>query len=157
MSNDLVFALHEKIVHLIKMRSHLEYSRAKVRQWWRVDKNFDGWDDEQMESLAAFKARFSELQDHLASCMKMVARIEEQDTTVFTHVLNYMVKLYILESIEQWQETRALRNTATHDYSAAEETKALHFQNLLMHTDYLFDAMDALQRFVADFYPHNKS
>ncbi|MGZ8257386.1 MAG: hypothetical protein ACXWTX_06420 [Gallionella sp.] len=152
----MIEALHEKMAHLIKMRGHLEYSRTKIRAWWSVGKNFDEWSDEQLESLAAFKARFCELQDHLASCMKMIAKIENQETTVFTHVLNYMVKLYILDSIEQWQETRALRNTATHDYSASEETKAVHFHTLLAHTDYLLAAMDALQKFAANTYPKNK-
>lgn len=156
MSMDLIAALGEKMVHLDKMRQHLNYSYQQVKTWWSVAANFDGWNEEQLESLAAFKARFSELQDHIGSAMRLIAQIEEEDTRQFTYVLNYMSKLYIIDGVEQWLELRALRNAATHDYSASEATKAMHFHQLLQNTEYLFNVLNALSEFIKTAYPSLK-
>lgn len=155
MNNDLIKALREKIDQLQKMRRHLAYSHNKIMGWWQTDANFDGWSDDQLESLAAFKGRFAEFQDHLASAMKFIANIEGEDTRQFTYVLNYMVQLGILHGMDEWLAVRGLRNTATHDYSASEKTKALHFHSLLAHTHYLYDTLDRLERFAATAYPEN--
>ena len=153
MSLELIEALRERIAHLEKMRSHLAYSYEKVSAWWRVDQDFDTWDADRLESLAAFKVRFAELQDHLGSAMNLIAKIENENVDRFTYVLNYMVKLAILDSMEEWQAIRDLRNAATHDYSASEAEKALHFHRLLQNEDYLIQTFDSLKRFVAMAYP----
>lgn len=88
--------------------------------------------------------------------MRLIAEIEEEDTRLFTYVLNYMSKLYIIDGTEQWLELRALRNAATHDYSASEETKALHFQQLLQNTEYLFNVLSDLAKFIKTAYPSLK-
>jgi hypothetical protein len=152
-SLELIEALREKIDHLEKMRSHLAYSYDKVSAWWRVDHDFDAWDADRLESLAAFKVRFAELQDHLGSAMSLIAKIENENVDRFTYVLNYMVKLAILDSMEEWQAIRDLRNAATHDYSAPEAEKAVHFHRLLQNTDYLIQTLGGLKRFVATAYP----
>lgn len=141
------------MAQLQKMRRHLAYSHNKIMPWWRVDANFGGWSEAQLESLAAFKGRFAEFQDHLASAMKLIATIEEESTKQFTHVLNYMVELYILENAQEWMEVRDLRNAAIHDYSEPEEVKAVHFHRLLQKTDYLFETLDKLQHFATAAYP----
>lgn len=153
MSGELIAALHEKMRHLEKMRTHLMYSYNKISAWWKVDADFSGWNEEQLESLAAFKGRFAEFQDHLASVMRLIANIEGEDTRQFTYVLNYMVKLYLLEGIQEWREVRDLRNAATHDYSEPEEVKAVHFHRLLQKTHYLNETMEKLLRFVSTAYP----
>lgn len=149
MSNDLIMALREKLEQLKKMRRHLAYSHDKIIGWWRTDASFDEWNDDQLESLAAFKGRFAEFQDHLASAMKLIANIEGEDTRRFTYVLNYMVQLGVLYGMDEWLAVRGLRNIATHDYSESEATKALHFGNLLQRTRYLYDTLDNLERFAA--------
>ena len=153
MNQDLIDALREKINHLDKMQTHLEFSRSKIVDWWRVDQSFDSWSADRLESLAAFKARFAEMQDHLAAAMKLIATIEEQPTEAFTYVLNYMVKLYVLDSVDEWRDIRVLRNAAVHDYSASEEDKALHYHRLLQNTDFLFDVFAAVKKFAATAYP----
>lgn len=153
MNSELIGALREKLGQLQKIRRNLEYSHKKVEQWWRVDANFDDWDEGQLESLTAFKARFAELQDHLASAMKLIASIEGERTEVFTYVLNFMVQIYVLESVDEWHDVRDLRNAATHDYSDTEEVKAIHFHRLIQHTHYLFETLDKLERFVGTAYP----
>lgn len=153
MNTDLIKALRAKLQQLEKMRRHLTYSHDKIVAWWRVNANFDEWNEDQLESLAAFKGRFSEFQDHLASTMKLIALIEGEDTRQFTYVLNYMVKLYILDGADEWLKVRSLRNAATHDYTESEETKALHLHGLLAHTHYLYNTLDGLVRFTAAAYP----
>lgn len=153
MSLELIAALHEKLGHLEKMRARLDYSYSKIAEWWRVDRHFDDWEADRLESLAAFKSRFAEMQDHLASAMRLVAAIESENIDRFTYVLNYMVRLGILDSMEGWQEIRDLRNAAAHDYSASGQDKALHFHRLLQYSDYLMQTFETLKRFVATAYP----
>ncbi len=146
-------ALREQIMNLERMRLHLDYSRSKIARWWRADTEFDRLDEEKLESLAAFKARFAELQDHLGSAMRLVARIEGEDTDRFTYVLNYMTRLGVLDDMENWQAVRELRNAAAHDYAADDAVKIRHFDQLLQYTPYLFETLDRLKRFVAVAYP----
>ncbi|MDX8385228.1 MAG: hypothetical protein R8M11_01780 [Gallionella sp.] len=87
--------------------------------------------------------------------MKLIAKIEEEDTRQFTYVLNYMVQLHILDSMEEWQSVRGLRNDATHDYTETEEVKAKHFHNLLQHTHFLFATLDDIGQFARSAYPNN--
>ncbi len=155
MSLELIADLRDKLGLLEKMKNNLTYSCNKVSQWWRVDMPFDGWSDDKSESLAALKGRFAELQDHLASAMKLIALIEGEDTTRFTYVLNYMAQLGILDDMDEWLAIRDLRNAAAHDYSATEADKSLHFHRLLQNSDYLFQTLDSLKRFVATAYPIN--
>lgn len=153
MSAELIEALHEKLAQLQKMRRHLAYSHDKILSWWQLDAGFEGWNEDQLESLAAFKGRFAEFQDHLASAMKLIATIEEEDTRRFTYVLNYMVQLGVLDNMDEWTTVRSLRNAATHDYSESEGTKAKHFHSLLQHAHYLYETLDSLVRFATTAYP----
>jgi len=146
-------ALRDKLNQLQKMRRHLAYSHDKVAAWWRVDADFDGWNEDQLESLTAFKGRFAEFQDHVAAAMKLIANIEGEDARPFTYVLNYMVQLEIIADMNDWQAVRGLRNTATHGYSELETAKAKHFDSLLQHTNYLYETEESLARFVAGTYP----
>ncbi|MEQ1526920.1 MAG: hypothetical protein ABL911_09275 [Gallionella sp.] len=153
MNNDLIEALREKLNQLHKMRKHLDYSREKIRGWWRVDSDFDDWNEDQLESLAAFKGRFAELQDQLASAMKLIASIEGERTDVFTYILNFMEQVHVLDTAEEWRSVRDLRNAAAHDYSDSEEVKAVHFHRLIQSTDYLDGTVDKLERFIVVAYP----
>jgi uncharacterized protein YutE (UPF0331/DUF86 family) len=154
-SNELIETLREKLMQLHKMRKHLEYSREKIARWWRVDWSFDDWDDEQLESLAAFKGRFAELQDQLASAMKLIASIEDERTDVFTYVLNFMEQAQVLDTIEEWRNVRDLRNAVTHNYSDSEKVRAVHFHRLIQNTHYLYGTLDKLERFAVAAYPKN--
>ena len=156
MKNELIEALRDKLNQLNKMRGNLEYSREKIAGWWRVDSDFNQWNDAQLESLAAFKGRFAELQDHLASAMKLIASIEGERTEAFTYVLNYMAQLYVLDSVEGWRDVRDLRNAATHDYADSEAVKAMHFHRLIQNTHYLYDTLDKLKQFAAAAYPEKQ-
>lgn len=149
MSVELIESLFEKMRHLEKMRNNLAYSQREVLRWWNSAMPFSDWSDRQSESLVAFKARFAEFQDHLASAMKLIANIEGEDTRMFTYVLNYMVQIEVLGDMRQWQQMRDLRNAATHDYSEADDVKAMHFDSLLQNSMYLFNVFESLKNFVS--------
>ena len=148
MNEELLEPLHEKIRHLEKMRRHLVYSQAEVRSWWNVSDSFDEISDPHLTSLTAFKARFAEMQDHLASAMRLIANIENEDTRLFSYVINYMEQIDILDSMGAWQKVRHLRNATTHDYSEAESVKSQHFEDLLQSTPYLLNVFDTIKQFV---------
>jgi len=154
-NRDLIDVLREKLVHLGRMREHLEYSRNKIVAWWHIDQSIDLWSPDQLETLAAFKARFAEMQDHLASAMKLIAAIEEQPSEAFSYVLNAMVKLGILQDDDEWRDIRNLRNAAVHDYSSSRQDKALHYHGLLQHTDFLLQVHSDIKGFAARVYSLN--
>ena len=87
--------------------------------------------------------------------MALVANIENQDTRVFTYVLNYMEQIGVLENMQVWQKLRDLRNAATHDYSESDEVKAQHFDQLLQQADTLFSVLAKLKQFVNLTYPES--
>ncbi len=156
MNEELIDALEEKVRHLDKMKNHLSYSLREVQGWWSVGIPFANWSDRQLESLVAFKSRFTELQDHLASAMRLIANIENEDSRMFTYVLNYMEQLEVLDDVRQWQKVRDLRNAATHDYSESDEVKSMHFESLLQSTPYLFSILENLKTFVLTHYSGNE-
>lgn len=152
MNPDLVEALREKLDHLELMRQHLEYSLAKVRTWWSAERAFREWDADQLESLAALKARFAELQDHLAAAMRLIATIEEEPIEIFSYVLNYMVQVGVLPNEQVWRELRILRNAAVHDYSSSDREKSLHYQGLLDQAQILLQVHTNLKEFATRVY-----
>ncbi|MDD4964313.1 MAG: hypothetical protein PHI11_10400 [Gallionella sp.] len=152
MNDDLLVSLHEKIRHLEKMRRHLVYSQAEVQTWWNVNAPFDAISDAHLTSLTAFKARFAEMQDHLASAMRLIANVENEDTRMFSYVLNYMEQIEILDNMDAWQKVRHLRNATTHDYSESEAIKSQHFEDLLQSTPYLLNVFDTIKQFVLTHY-----
>lgn len=155
MSSELIKALHEKMQHLERMRGHLAFSQGRVQSWWDVATPFADWSEGQMESLAAFKMRFAELQDHLASAMRLIASIENEDTRTFTYVLNYMEQIEVLDDMRRWRQVRDLRNAATHDYSESDVEKSHHFDDLLQSAPYLFGVLESLRNFVSVHYSGN--
>lgn len=152
MSLELKAALHEKMRHLEKMRNHFVYSHDEVAEWWSCATPFGAWSERQLASLVAFKSRFAELQDHLASAMRIISGIENEDTRMFSYVINYMEQIGVLDDMLQWQKVRDLRNAATHDYSEEDETKAQHFESLLKNTPYLLEVFERMKGFVAAHY-----
>jgi hypothetical protein len=145
-------ALAEKLSHLERMDANLRYTHGKVLAWWRDEGPFSALSADQLESLSAFKSRFAELQDHLGSAMRLIAEIENEDTRLFTYVINYMEQLEILPSMDSWIEARDLRNKATHDYSAPDEDKLRHFSALLACTPDLYRTYASLKEFVEHHY-----
>jgi hypothetical protein len=104
------------------------------------------------EPLAAVNERFGKLQDLLGGTMRHLGVLCGEDTSTFLRVLSFCAKEGIIESVEEWQACRALRNRAAHDYGTNYAATAGHFNALhaqipvligvtLRLTDYAFQTM----------------
>ena len=67
--------IQTKLQHLARMREYLAYSLGQVEKLLPL-KDWAALAPDQHESLAAFRVRFSEFQEHLGKTMRAVA-IEE--------------------------------------------------------------------------------
>jgi hypothetical protein len=152
---DLITALYLKLDQLARMAGHLEYSRTKVASWLPCA-TLAGLGADQLESLAALKGRFAEMQDHLAAAMRLVARIEEVNAEAFTYVVNFMEKIGVIPSAADWNEARALRNDAAHAYSEQPEEQGEFFNQVFHKTPFLFATLAALEAFCRRTYPEGK-
>lgn len=66
----------KKLEHLERMAGYLEWSLDQVKAFVPI-RDWDALTAEQHESLAAFRIRFSEFQEHLGKVMRAVAIAEE--------------------------------------------------------------------------------
>ena len=137
--------------HLQRMREYLAYSLHRVQQIFPV-MNWQLLSPEQHESLAAFRVRFSEFQEHLGKTMRAVAIEEEVDVERFGSVLAFMEKLGILDSMERWKLIRELRNAVNHEYEEDEGRLAQFFTEMVKAAPELFECHQRLLDFCDDAY-----
>lgn len=142
----------KKLDHLARMREYLAYSLSQIQRMLPVQ-DWSGLQPDQHESLAAFRVRFSEFQEHMGKTMKAVALEEEKPAEPFTAVLLYMEKLGCLDSVERWKEIRELRNAVNHEYE--DDPKVLHafFEAMLASAPELLRWHDQLLAFCSKTYP----
>ncbi len=143
--------LTKRLAQLKQMRHYLEYSAQRVQQILPITK----WQDlslQQHESLAAFRVRFSEFQEHLGKAMRAVAIEEEVEEDRFGAILAYMEKLKIIDTAERWKLIRELRNAINHEYEEDVERLTQFFLETLKATPELFDCFERLLTFCTDAY-----
>ena len=133
-----------KLDHLARMREYLAYSLSQVESILRL-KAWEALTPDQHESLAAFRVRFSEFQEHLGKTMRSVAIEEEQDVERFGAVLAFMERLRVIASVEQWKLIRELRNAVNHEYEDDAARLAEFFELMTKETPALFDCFDRLK------------
>ena len=143
--------LAKQLTHLKQMRKYLEYSAQRVRHILPIT-NWQDLSFEQHETLAAFRVRFSEFQEHLGKTMRAIAIEEEVEAERFGAILAFMEKLGIIETTERWKLIRELRNAINHEYEEDAERLAQFFLETLKATPELFDYFQRLLAFCADSY-----
>ena len=130
-------------------KRHLVFSRERVfresigEDWVRSLEA----EPEKAETLEAFVARFSRMQDTIAAKLLprwLIAQAEEPGTQL--EVLNRAERLGVLESAERWLEARSLRNRLIHEYM---EDPAAFAQDLLLARQYCELLIDTYQRLLA--------
>lgn len=152
--SDHILLIWKKLEHLVRMRGYLNYSLKQtsllvpIHTWTNLT-------PENHETLAAFRVRFSEFQEHLGKAMRAIAIEEEQKTEPYTAMLLYMEKLQIIESAEKWKEIRELRNAVNHEYEENSAKLAEFFMELTHATPQLFTWHDNLVKFCRDNYQKN--
>ena len=146
--------IRKKIEHLHRMRVYLDYSLAQTLPLLPIV-DFQALTPEQHETLAAFRVRFSELQEQLGKTMRAIAREEEQNTEPFSAVLHYMTKLCILDTVEQWRLIRELRNAVNHEYEENSERLSEFFEELTQATPILNLWLQRIVEFCEKAYPNH--
>ncbi len=126
------------------MREYLAYSLSQVEAILQLGA-WEALSPDQHESLAAFRVRFSEFQEHLGKTMRSVAIEEEQDVERFGAVLAFMERLRVIDSVEQWKLIRELRNAVNHEYEDDAARLAEFFELMTKETPVLFDYFDRLK------------
>ncbi|CAK8711677.1 Nucleotidyltransferase substrate binding protein, HI0074 family [Candidatus Electronema halotolerans] len=81
-------------------------------------------------ALSAVNERFAKLQDTLGAAMRHAALLAGESSDTFIRVLSHFEKVGVLSSIADWQEMRALRNSAAHEYGTDYNKTAEHFNTL---------------------------
>ena len=87
-------------------------------------------DVELFMALSAVNERFAKLQDTLGAAMRHAALLAGEPSDTFLRVLSHFEKVGVLSSIADWQEMRALRNLAAHEYGIDYNGTAEHFNML---------------------------
>ena len=137
--------------HLQRMREYLAYSTQRVQRILPIN-NWRALHLEQHETLAAFRIRFSEFQEHLGKTMRAVAIEEEVEVERFGSVLAYMEKLGVLESTERWKIIRELRNAVNHEYEEDADRLTQFFTEMVKATPELVEHYQRLLDFCAKAY-----
>ena len=136
----------KKLENLRRLRGYLAFSLTQtlplmpIRDWKSLTPH-------EHETLAAFRLRFSEFQEHLGKAMRAIAIEEEQRTEPFTAVLLYMEKLDIIDTSERWKSIRELRNAVNHEYEENTERLSEFFVELTKSAPELFRYQDRLADF----------
>jgi len=142
----------KKLDHLARMREYLVYSLDQIRKLLPIE-DWARLQPDQHESLAAFRVRFSEFQEHMGKTMKAIAVEEEKPSEPFTAVLLYMEKLGCLDSVDCWKEIRELRNAVNHEYEDDPQTLHDFFVAMLASAPQLLRWHDLLLNFCSKTYP----
>lgn len=143
--------IQTKLQHLARMREYLAYSLGQVERLLPLD-DWGVLTPDQHESLAAFRVRFSEFQEHLGKTMRAVAIEEEQEVERFGAVLAFMERLHVLDTVEHWKLIRELRNAINHEYDNETARLAEFFALLAKETTALFGYFNRLDDFCARVY-----
>jgi hypothetical protein len=118
-----IVLIRKKLDHLVRMREYLRYSIGQVQALLPIT-DWQALQPDHHETLAAFRIRFSEYQEHMGKTMKAIAVEEEKPSEPFTAVLLYMEKLGCIDSVDRWKDIRELRNVVNHEYE--DDPSVLH-------------------------------
>ena len=75
-----------KLRHLRRMREYLAHSHGNLLVHGIVGKPVNSLTLQESETLAAFRMRFSEFQEHLGKLLRAIAQEEEVEITGFSDV-----------------------------------------------------------------------
>jgi len=137
------------------MEGYLAWSLVQVGQIVPI-RDWAAITPEQHESLAAFRVRFSEFQEHLDKTMRAIA-IEEEDPEPFGAVLAFMEKLGILDSTEHWKLIRELRNSVNQEYEENPARLSELFRQLIAETPTLVGIFERIAKYGVKAYGYPKT
>ncbi len=128
------------------MRTYLAFSLAQTAALVPIS-SWESLTPGNHETLAAFRIRFSEFQEHMGKLMRAIAIEEEQETEPYSAILLYMEKLGLIDTAERWKEIRELRNAINHEYEEDVERLTAFFTELTQAAPELLSWHDRLTKF----------
>jgi hypothetical protein len=105
-----------KLRQLEKMSGYLAYSSRRMREREIAEKNLRQLEESDAEILAAFRARFSEYQEHIGKLLKSIALEEGVRVIGISDVLAFAEKAGLIDREQDWKIARDIRNAINHDY-----------------------------------------
>jgi len=138
------------------MQTYLSWSVDRLRKIVPIE-DWAALTEEQHESLAAFRVRFSEFQEHLGKAMRAVAIEEEVKPEPFGAVLAFMEKLEVLDSVEHWKLIRELRNSVNHEYEENVDRLSNFFHHLIEEAPTLTGYFNRLVEFCRKAYGYGNA
>ncbi len=140
----------KKLDHLVRMRAYLDYSTRKMHVPLEKmrSKGLQALSPEEHETIAAFRTRLADFQEHLGKTMRSVAIEEEVNVDRFGSVLAFMEKMGVLDDTELWKAIRELRNDVHHEYEDDPERLFRFFNSLVTHVPVLLAIHERLKAFV---------
>lgn len=139
--------LARQIEHLQRMQTHLEHSIARATPIIAAQ-NFAAPSVDEHEILAAFRARFSEFQEHLGKAMRLLTIVEEASALRFGAVLAYMEKIGVLTDAARFNAMREACNKINHQYEDDIAELQELFSSLLIYAPEMLQCFARLRRFV---------
>lgn len=142
--------LGKKLEHLARMRSYLEHSLGKIDAPLAKlrEKGVAALTPEEHETIAAFRIRLADFQEHLGKAMRGVAIEEEINVDRFGSVLAFMEKIGVIDDLEPWKLIRELRNDVHHQYEDDPEVLFQFFSSLAKSAPVLAGYHDKLKDFI---------
>lgn len=153
---DHIQLIWKKLDHLQRMQRYLAWSIHRLHKIVPIQ-DWTTLTEEEHESLAAFRIRFSEFQEHLSKAMRAVAIEEEEKPEPFGAVLAFMEKLEVLDSAEHWKLIRELRNSVNHEYEENVDRLSNFFHHLIEEAPTLTGYFNRLVEYSRNAYGYGNS
>ncbi len=106
-------------------------------------------DEDILDRLDAFRARFTDLQDILGrKVFGTILLLELEEKGSMIDILNQMEKRRIIADVAEWIEVRELRNKFTHDYPEDKANRLQALQQGYDKIDYLLNIVKTVENYV---------
>jgi hypothetical protein len=137
----------ENLEHILeeckKHTFRINYAHAKMAIFipLTIDK-YDNLSNEEVEIIDHFLFRFSKLQDVIGQRLFPTILLflgEEIKTKSFIDRLNRLEQLNLIDSGDNWQELRIIRNKLTHEYDDNPVTSVAALNSIYNQKDNLID------------------
>ena len=136
---------------------HLFHAMLSIRTFLPLtDKTYTNLSDEQIQDVDQFILRYTKLQDTMGSRLfpAILGYLTEQfEDRPMLDKLNRLEKLGFIDSVEQWQTVRNIRNKFAHDYPDDPNKNAAHLNFALESVSVLYAMLTTISTQLNTAYP----
>jgi len=134
--NDIQKQIDQTKTHVLKAKSHLEYSLDKINV---IPVDFSLDDDEILETFESFTSRFARLSDIISKKLirSLILKDDPSFQGGFMDNLNQAEKLGFISDAKKWWIVRSLRNKEAHEYT--DEDLKKYFQTIKLYSEFVLE------------------